>query len=54
MYVLGIDVGTTGTKTVVLGEDKKIHGLAYREYPITSAPGGIAEQSAEAWGDAVV
>ncbi len=54
MYVLGIDVGTTGTKTVVLGEDKKIHGLAYREYPITSAPGGIAEQSAEAWWDAVV
>lgn len=54
MYVLGIDVGTTGTKTVVLGKDGKIHGIAYKEYPITSAPGGISEQSAEDWWDAVV
>ena len=54
MYVLGIDVGTTGTKTVVLDKDGKIHGLAYKDYPITSAPGGISEQSAEDWWDAVV
>ena len=54
MYVLGIDVGTTGTKTVVLDKDGKIHGIAYKDYPITSAPGGISEQSAEDWWDAVV
>ena len=54
MYVLGIDVGTTGTKTVVLDKDGKIHGLADKDYPITSAPGGISEQSAEDWWDAVV
>ena len=54
MYVLGIDVGTTGTKTVVIGEDKRICGIAYREYPIVSAPGGISEQCAEDWWDAVV
>ncbi len=54
MYVLGIDVGTTGTKTIVLGEDRKIHGVAYREYPIISAAGGVSEQSAEDWWDAVI
>lgn len=54
MYVLGIDVGTTGTKTVVLGDDKQLHGMAYREYPIVSAPGGISEQCAEDWWDAVI
>ncbi len=53
-YTIGTDVGTTGTKSVVLSQDGKILSTAYRAYPISARPGGIAEQNATDWWDAVV
>lgn len=53
MYVIGLDVGTTGTKAVVIDEKGMIRGSGYKEYELHSAPGGIVTQSAEDWWDAV-
>ena len=38
-YVIGLDVGTTGTKAVVCDESGCIHGKGYREYELTLEPG---------------
>lgn len=54
MIVLGIDVGTTGTKTVALNENGVIIGRGYSEYSLNSRAGGIVEQNAEDWKQAVV
>lgn len=43
MSYLGLDVGTTGCKAVVFGEDGKQIASAYREYPILSPNEGWAE-----------
>lgn len=32
-YLLGIDVGTTGTKTLLFSAEGKLMGQAYRPYP---------------------
>jgi sugar (pentulose or hexulose) kinase len=53
MYVIGLDVGTTGTKAVVIDEKGSICGSGYKEYELRSAPGGIVTQNAEDWWDAV-
>ncbi len=53
-YTIGTDVGTTGTKSIILSEDGKILKTAYRSYPIDTRPGGIAEQKATDWWDAAV
>lgn len=48
-YILGIDVGTSGCKTVVI-DDKGIFIDSSRyEYPITSSQYGWAEQNPEDW-----
>lgn len=44
-YVLGCDIGTTGTKTVLFSSDGKAVKRAYRSYP-TFTDGGISEQNA--------
>jgi sugar (pentulose or hexulose) kinase len=54
MIVLGIDVGTTGTKTIALNEDGAIIGRGYREYNLNSRAGGIVEQDAADWKRAVI
>lgn len=54
MLVIGLDVGTTGTKAVVADESGKILAGAYREYELKSTSGGIVSQNAEDWWDAVV
>jgi len=49
VYILGADIGTTGTKTMLIGEAGAREGYAYQEYPlITLADGGI-EQRAQDW-----
>ncbi len=53
-YTLGIDVGTTGTKTVALSPSGKLLCGAYKGYETATAVGGIAEQNAADWWDAVV
>lgn len=54
MKVLGIDVGTTGTKTVVADEKGRILACAYKEYELSAEGGGRVSQNAEDWWDAVM
>ncbi len=54
MYLIGTDVGTTGTKTVITDENGTVYGKGYREYELHAGPGGKVEQNAADWWDAVV
>ena len=53
-YLLGIDVGTTGTKTLLFSADGQCLGHAYRPYPLYTPQVGYSEQNAEDWWQAVV
>ncbi len=53
-YLLGIDVGTTGTKTLLFSSDGVLLGHAYRGYPLITECPGYCEQEADAWWRAVV
>ena len=54
MYVLGIDVGTTGTKTLAVDPEGRVLGRGYQEYPLRTPRTGWVEQDAEDWWRAVV
>ena len=53
-YLLGIDVGTTGTKALLFSADGQLVGHAYRPYPMLTPEVGRSEQNAEDWWNAVV
>ena len=53
-YLLGIDVGTTGTKTLLFREDGLLLGSAYRGYPLSTPQVGWSEQNAEDWWQAII
>ena len=53
-YLLGIDVGTTGTKTLLFSQEGTLLGHAYRPYPMHTPQVGWSEQNAEDWWNAVV
>ena len=53
-YLLGIDVGTTGTKTILFAEDGELIGSAYRPYDLASPAVGMNEQNPEDWWHAIV
>ena len=46
---LGIDLGTTGLKSLLVRPDGSICGTGYREYPISIPATGYAEQAPEDW-----
>lgn len=46
---LGIDLGTTGLKSLLVRPDGSICGVGYREYPISIPATGYAEQAPEDW-----
>lgn len=46
---LGIDLGTTGLKSLLVREDGTICGSGYREYPISIPATGYAEQAPQDW-----
>lgn len=50
---LGIDVGTSGTKTLVVQEDGAILASASAEYPLSSPKPGWSEQNPADWWEAV-
>ncbi len=50
--LLGIDLGTSGTKTVLFAEDGTILASASAEYPLYQPQNGWAEQDADDWIDA--
>ncbi len=52
-YLLGIDVGTTGTKTLLFSSEGKLLGHAYEAYPMYTDRPGWSEQNADDWWNAV-
>lgn len=46
MYVLGIDIGTTGTKSAVIDLQGNVKGKGYKDYRLFTSEGGIVEQNA--------
>jgi xylulokinase len=51
-YLLGIDIGTSGTKTLLCDEDGKVLATAMAEHPISSPKPGWSEQDPLDWWDA--
>ncbi len=52
-YLIGIDVGTTGTKSLLFDEQGCILASAYKGYEVISMKSGYAEQKPIAWYQAV-
>jgi len=53
-YLIGIDVGTSATKTVLFNEAGTVMASASQEYPLYQPKNGWAEQKPEDWRDAVL
>jgi len=53
-YVIGIDLGTSGTKTVLFDEAGNILASALREYPMYQPQNGWAEQDPADWKNAAI
>lgn len=49
MYLIGLDLGTTGCKSMVFDTTGQILGEHYIEYEVIFLPDGGAEQDAELW-----
>lgn len=52
-YLLGIDLGTTGLKTVLLSTDGEVMASAYQVIELSTVEAGKAEQDPEHWWQAV-
>jgi len=48
MFLMGLDVGTTGVKAAVFTEDGQLQGYGFEEYDVRCPLPGYAEQDAEA------
>src|SRR5690606_40587163 len=53
-YLIGIDVGTSGTKTLLADADGRIAARATVDYPLHAPRPAWAEQDAEDWWNAAV
>lgn len=53
-YLIGIDLGTSATKTVLFDEEGGIVASASQEYPMYQPQNGWAEQRPEDWRDAAL
>lgn len=53
-YLLGIDVGTSGTKTIIVDQRGKLIARATVEYPVYSPQPGWSEQDPQDWWQATV
>lgn len=53
-YVIGIDLGTSATKTVLFDENGKIIASASKEYEMYQPKNGWAEQNPEDWYNAAI
>ena len=51
-YLIGIDVGTTGAKVLLINEEGVVVSKAFKEYPLHIPQQGWAEQDPEDWWDA--
>ena len=52
--LIGIDIGTSGTKTLICDEDGKVLATAMAEHPIHSPKPGWSEQDPEDWWQASI
>src|SRR5438309_1608116 len=48
-HLLGIDIGTSGTKTLICDEDGKVLATAMAEHPLYSPKAGWSEQNPQDW-----
>ena len=53
-YLLGVDLGTSGTKTVLFDENGEVIASAGKDYPLYTPQNGWAEQKPEDWRDAAI
>ena len=53
-YVIGVDCGTSGTKTVLFGEDGSVIASKTIEYPMYQPKNGYAEQQPGDWANAMI
>ena len=53
-YLIGIDLGTSATKTVLFDENGTVIASASKEYPMYTPHNGWAEQRPEDWRDAAI
>lgn len=53
-YLIGIDVGTTGAKTILIDEEGKLLASALEEYPLHTPHPKWAEQEPQDWWQATV
>ena len=53
-YILGVDIGTSGTKTVLFSEDGTPVASALYDYPLYTPCNGYAEQVPTDWWNACV
>ena len=53
-YLIGIDIGTSATKTVLFDEEGRVAASASQEYPLYQPHNGWAEQDPHDWRDAAL
>ncbi len=53
-HLLGIDIGTSGTKTLICDEDGKVIATALAEHPISTPKPGWSEQNPSDWWDSTI
>ena len=53
-YLLGIDIGTSGTKAILITPDGRLHGSGLAEYGLSLPKPGWAEQDPVLWWEATV
>lgn len=53
-YLIGVDIGTTGTKSMLVSESGRVVAHAYAGYEMRTPSNGRCEQDAEDWWRAVV
>jgi xylulokinase len=53
-HLIGVDIGTTGAKSVMVNDRGKVLASEFREYPLSLPKPGWAEQDPEHWWQATV
>src|SRR5450432_2748960 len=53
-FLLGIDIGTSGTKTLICNDRGKVIATAMAEHPISSPKPGWSEQNPQDWWKATI
>jgi xylulokinase len=54
VILLGLDIGTTGAKALLITDDGEVLGSAVREYPLETPRPGWVEQNPEHWWEAAI